>query len=831
MSRSIPARLCTASATFAVLAATAAAQCGIAWTPTNSLAGVDREVLAAAAWDPDGAGPAGQQLVLGGWFDVAGTERTDGVVFHDPQTDTWSTEGCVLDYVHTLLVGPSGDLYAAGSLPAGPIAVMRYDGSTWTSLGAVFDGPVHALTFAGNGDLFAAGSFVYVGTQPAGGIARFDGTSWSPLGTGMNATVHALATLPNGDVVAGGAFDYVNGVLTQRVARFDGSSWSGLGGVGGIVYDLKTLASGDLIAVGEFGSAGGVAAKHVARFDGTGWSPIGAGIDDPSFPRVNEALEMPNGDLVVVGSFRLPGATGESNVARWDGASWSQIGDGVGTFGLSFYARVNTAAVTPSGELFVAGQIQRAGSAEVANVATWNGSQWRAVGSGLTGNVRAIQPMPDGSAVVAGDFTGPTQPEFLARWDGVSLQPLGAGLPGDVGDLALAPDGTLYAAGRFATAGGAPAGGVARWDGAAWSPLGSGPGVGTSWGVEVLANGDVVAIGRWTTPTGIVSMARWDGQQWLPLASLSGNDTFRAFCVTPNGDLVAVGSFASVDGVAAAHVARFDGTSWHAMGAGLSIWKSGVQQLANGDLYALGLEPRRWNGTSWQPFASMTPVNGGSTTVQMLFELPDGDLLVGGAFGTIDGVAAQRLARWDGVSYSEFAALDGVPWGAAMRADGTLSMFGGFDTVDSFVSPTWIDFASSCPASSTSLGGGCASSGGANTLAARGQPWLGGTFRADATGLPPTGLALGVTGLSGLALPLASVLPSPSGCELLTSVDATELLVIAGGTVTTSLPLPSTPALVGATLRHQVIPFDLDANGTIVSVTSTNALQLVLGDL
>ncbi|HEX6812358.1 MAG TPA: hypothetical protein VF384_12090 [Planctomycetota bacterium] len=81
-----------------------------------------------------------------------------------------------------------------------------------------------ALTTLPNGDLVAGGGFTTDGGVSASNIARWNGTSWSPLGAGMNDDVMALAVLANGDLVAGGAFSSAGGAPAHFVARWNDRS-------------------------------------------------------------------------------------------------------------------------------------------------------------------------------------------------------------------------------------------------------------------------------------------------------------------------------------------------------------------------------------------------------------------------------------------------------------------------------------------------------------------------------------------------------------------------------------------------------------------------------
>src|SRR5262245_50517305 len=107
------------------------------------------------------------------------------------------------------------------------------------------------------------------------------------------------------------------------------------------------------------------------------------------------------------------------------------------------------------------------------------------------------------------------------------------GANGDVLCQAVFDDGSgpaLYIGGEFTSAGGVPAAGIARWDGASWSVVGTG------------VSGTVLA----GTPVGVLALAVYD----------DGG----------GADLYAGGHFANAGGVAVSNIARWNGTSWSALG-------------------------------------------------------------------------------------------------------------------------------------------------------------------------------------------------------------------------------------------------------------------------
>ncbi|MCH7549158.1 MAG: T9SS type A sorting domain-containing protein, partial [Candidatus Krumholzibacteriota bacterium] len=168
----------------------------------------------------------------------------------------------------------------------------------------------------------------------------------------------------------------------------------------------------------------------------------------------------------VGGSFTTAGGSPAFRVARWDGSSWSALGTGV-------TGDVRAIAISGS-DVYVGGSFTAAGGSPALRVARWDGSSWFALGGGLSETVNAIAI--DGSSVyVGGAFTtaGGSGAFRIARWNGSSWSVLGSGTSGTVN--AIAVDGSeLYVGGEFTTAGGLAAARIARWDGSNWSSLGSG---------------------------------------------------------------------------------------------------------------------------------------------------------------------------------------------------------------------------------------------------------------------------------------------------------------------------------------------------------------------
>jgi len=364
----------------------------------------------------------GGDLFVGGRFTMAGASVATAVALWNGTAWSPACSGDGLsNNLFALFPLPDGSVVAGGNfVTAGGVVannIARWDGTSWSPLGTGMNGPVQALTTLPNGDVVAGGSFTTAGGVAANYIARWDGSSWSPLGAGTNGIVFALTTLPNGDVVAAGVLTAAGGAPASLIARWDGTAWSPLGsGIGGIIFAsvsaLTTLPNGDVVAGGFFTAAGGVGASNIARWNGTAWSPVGGGVNDT----VTALLAMPNGDVVAGGRFTFAGAIAANTIARWNGATWSTLG--AGTSGGS-PAQVHALAPLPNGDLVAGGRFTTAGGVAATNIARWNGTSWSTPGSGVGvgGTTRALAWLAGGEVAAGGDFTtaGSLPSAYFAR--------------------------------------------------------------------------------------------------------------------------------------------------------------------------------------------------------------------------------------------------------------------------------------------------------------------------------------------------------------------------------------------------------------------------------
>lgn len=818
------------------------AQCTLSPQALAVPPGIDGVVYAVTEWDPDGPGPQIPWIVCGGNFDFAGGTPVQNIAGYDPNTSQWNAIGAPSGTVRAIVVD-GNDLIIGGSLVLeGNVA--RWDGTSWQSLANGVFGRVHALALTPTGDLIAGGLLTGSGPVQANGVMRWDGTAWSALGLGPSAAdalavnasgtvfmgssagvhefqggawtpvggnvsgqVWALTTTSNGDLLVGGFFLDAGGVPVRSVASWDGQSWSAVGtgvSVGanglGVVYTIREEPNGDLLVGGWFDNIAGLETGPVARWDGQTWTVPGGSV----FPRPNagpvatvHAVAQTLYGPVLGGEFAVANGNGVDNVAWVTGGGWGPIQPGIRD-------QVTTMRALADGSLLVGGEFTDVLGVPANGIARWDGQQWSSLGQGLENAdgkmplVRSIQVADNGDAFVAGTFVqaGGAAAVGIARWDGTAWNALGGGLsnPGflnttPVYDTLLLDNEDLIVTGFFAYAGGVTVNGMARWDGSAWSAFASPP-LGGARRLGQLANGDVVIGGTFSVAGGYDGVLRWDGTGWVQLgagltSSVTGYPAANALLRTSTGDLVVAGNFDGAGGLVANNVARWDGSSWQALGTGVPGNVAALVELPNGDLIACGREP-------W-------PV------------------------GTPTG-----MWRWDGAGWTQLA--DGAIGAAAFSSTGQVYAAGRWNDVGQ---PTRIAFgsmATNCPADATASGSGCTGSGGLNELFATSGPWIGSTFAPIATGMPTNGLVVGVRGLATVTQPLNAILPAGQpGCDLLVSPDLLDLHVPVAGVVSPSFAIPNSGALIGQQLHQQVVPVELDASGNIIALTSSNRLTLTIG--
>lgn len=342
----------------------------------------------------------------------------------------------------------------------------------------------------------------------------------------------------------------------------------GVEGRGASVAALAGLPDGRIAVGGTFERAVATVAHDVAVWDGATWSQLADGLPPVRGLAVDDA-----GTLWAVG-LDDPADTTSSYIARWNGVSWVIVVDHVDG------AIRGIAAI--DGGVAVFGGFQHIAGTPAAGLSVWNGATWSDAGLGAYSEVTTLTRTTNGYCI-GGTMALPARLELedgAACRDDAGWVRLGAATPGWPLALAKGPDGTWWAGGglQWDTADGTDETyGIAflAEDGT-WQPLDGGVRGGDPYfpSAEVLAiafDGDSVLFGGNFTAVGparmpAVGLARWSRRAgWQTVAGNGAVSTYGSGYVASllrDGVTTHVGgSFNAVGSVPATNVATIDGES------------------------------------------------------------------------------------------------------------------------------------------------------------------------------------------------------------------------------------------------------------------------------
>ncbi len=660
--------------------------------------GVDGTVRCLRVFD-DGTGPA---LYVGGTFPSAGTVAAANIAKFDGAH--WSALGSGLttapgqaSSVDDLVVfdfgsGPclvaSGSFWLAGGVQAPYVAA--WDGATWTAIG---NGLVHAAQALIAFDDGAV-SKLYAAVD-GGSVVRWSGTAWDPLPS-PGSFVFDFAVHDDGGgpaLYAGGYFS--NGL--HSVAKWTGASWMPLTpALGSPVICLASHDDGS----GRKLYAGGSSTAFVSavvRRNGLVWEDVGT-----MSGRV-EALEEidlldGNGPLLRAA---VTGLAAPDRVVRWDGTTWSDEGLGllVRPGALTAFDAGNDPRLFAGSGLYSGSEIAGLGLVRL------EAPNWVAAhsGRGLAGdiamsdiavNVLAQHDAGSGPEVHAGGralFGAPgVVSSPIARWTGSGWADMG--LTQNPNAIILAMESFDLGAGREFFAGGE--GGVMRRSGASWVGFPTSL-FRTAYAFQVFDVGAGPLLAACGTSFQFPNLQRalvrtWNGIDWTTIGSSSGYSRALALAYFDDGSgpaLYCAGGFYELNNVAGTTgIARWNGASWSSVGGGLDLFGfiealivhddgTGPALYAGGRFSGIGGAPiadiARWDGLTWSPVGASG--TSGSARGVVTFAVHDSGagptLWAGGDFTAIGGVAANRIARWNGAQWLAFGS----------GADGVVNDLGSFD--------------------------------------------------------------------------------------------------------------------------------------------------------
>ncbi len=255
--------------------------------------------------------------------------------------------------------------------------------------------------------------------------------------------------------------------------------------------------------------------------------------------------------------------------------------------------------------------------------------------------------------------------ENTQRWE--ALECINPGMSGILTLVPKEPQGTLYATGYTGTLCGYPLSCVFRYDGQAfhiWEPFEQIPQApGNYVGVVFDFQGYTYMTGSFRNPNGpgLAYFMRYTGSSWEQVPGWGPNTGPIKDILIRNNILYVVGAFKMSQGAPGNLATYFDGQSWHSMGGGLRLTSTPMSEAAvdvewwNGNLYVCGQfneadgiavnKIAKWNGQQWCGLPGAFNSNDGYITDMTVWR---NDLYMCGAFNSLDGEPIRDVARWIG---------------------------------------------------------------------------------------------------------------------------------------------------------------------------------------
>ncbi|HEY5909462.1 MAG TPA: hypothetical protein VJA21_02535 [Verrucomicrobiae bacterium] len=567
------------------------------------------------------------------------------------------------------------------------------------------------LILAGD-KVLIAGELGTINGVPRAGVARLnaDGSLDASFADGLadmtNSAYRVIARQPDGKVLVGGFPRSIGSSVTDlhrlnQNGSLDPSFAPVLTGPNPWIGALAAQSDGKILVAGTFQAVNGVGATNFARlnpdgsFDGSFTNALAGRDEEP------KCLAIQPDDKIIVAGYFLLGQV-QLRVVRLNPD---------GSIDHSFAASepdgtVYSLALQPDGKILLGNNVppccMRLNADGTKDTAFLNGL------AGPNSSVIVLAAQPDGKIVIGGFFERVNDVECtpLARLntDGSLDTSFPEGPPGpnfNLTGLVVQPDGKVVIAGSFYSINGVACSSVARLNPDAtvdqsFSP----PPVSTLNETRLTLQPDgKILVYSWYGLSRINPDGTGD-DRFLAGTSVPLHGIVAAVGLQPDGKIVAAGRIPSVGSIARANLVRLNPDG--------SLDLSLACSVGNADswLHALAIQPdgkvlvggwfdtlngkhrpslARVNRDGSSDPSFLNGLDGPNAVVTAILVQRDGNIIIGGEFTAVNGTPVNRMARLhaDGSLDDTFVAgLNGTVYCMRLQGDGKVLLGGGFSAVN-----------------------------------------------------------------------------------------------------------------------------------------------------
>jgi len=331
-----------------------------------------------------------------------------------------------------------------------------------------------------------------------------------------------------------------------------------------------------------------------------------------------------------------------------------------------------------SDQIFVGGRFKEVNNQTQWGIATYDGTQWGQLGSGIDDSSVTNRPAKTtsiiryGNDIIIGGWfakAGGLNTPALAKWDGNTWDTVPGALmkPLDIVNDMLVFNNELYVCGAFDSVGSTPANCIAKWNGSTWTAIGLNyPFLpqGVSLNKMCVYRGNLYVIGWFLDSFGnFCRLAKWDGTDWTFYTnSFTGVFAFNDLAVFQ--DKLYVAGLFTMPGMKCG-IMSWNDTTWSGVGGGVQTVMNPSPEVLEltvndnkmfcvgnfekiGGVAAGGLAS--WDGNNWCGYSTSFQISSqdvGATNIVFYSDT----LYVGGGFETIDGDTISYIGQWVGGAF------------------------------------------------------------------------------------------------------------------------------------------------------------------------------------